>query len=104
MAQYRDNIAPKRENPASDRVGAAPSVGSASQQQKAVDQSSKFSSPDTGVNSKYHTGNVVRVQPNDKGTGVAGRPSSIGLAGKDFTSPASSNPSGSGNKTTAKYR
>jgi hypothetical protein len=101
---YMDNIAPKRENPASDRVGPAASVGSASAQQKSVDQASKFSSPDTGVNSKYNCGDVVKVQSNDKGTGVAGRPSSIGLASRDFTGPADENPSGSRNQTTATFR
>jgi hypothetical protein len=101
---YMDNIAPKRENPIADRVEVAASVGSASMQQKAVGQSTKFSTPDTGVNSKYNCGDVVRVQSNDKGTGVAGRPSSIGLSGRDFSSPATENPSGSGNQTTASFR
>lgn len=90
MGTYRSNIAPKSVG----STGAVPAPG----------QSAKFRNVSTAPNAGTNVGNQLQVQANDKGTGVAGRPSSIGLASKDWSAPATENPSGSGNKTTAKYR
>jgi hypothetical protein len=89
---YMDNIAPKRENPISDRIAPAEALASVSNQERTIGQSSKFR--EVTLSTTLNVGNQVRVQGNDKGTGVVGRPSSIGLVGKDFAGSATTDPSG----------
>jgi len=43
---------------------------------------------------KFNVGNQVRIQANNKGTGVAGRPSALGEKSKDTKLAAVENPAG----------
>lgn len=88
---YTDNKAPGRVSPNSDRVSAAPAPASRSNQMKAQGQSSKFRTPSLAP--KAQVGNQVRMAGNSKGTGVAGRPSAVALAGKTSSKGAVENPS-----------
>lgn len=101
---FWENIAPKREDPSADRIDAAPALAIKSNQERTQPQTAKFrvvsESPKPGVN----VGNQLKTQANNKGTGVVGRPSSLGNKGRDFIKPATANPSGAANDTTVKYR
>lgn|SRR3954462_7561180 len=92
---YTSNKAPARENPVSDRIQeAAGSQASASNQEKQIPQSSKF----RNVGTASGASNQLRTQANTKGTGVVGRPSSIGLESKKRALPAVENPDGQRNR------
>lgn len=101
---FRDNIAPQRVNPTGIPESVAPALASASTQMRSQGQAAKFSTVSTAPNVGVSTGDQLRVQGNTKGTGVVGKPSSLGNKGRDFMKPATANPSGSGNQTTAGFR
>jgi hypothetical protein len=102
MGTYRENIAPKRVPDTGAMEATAPA--SRSNQELTAAQASKFRTVSLAPNPGYNVGNLVQTATNDKGTGVVGRPSSIGLRDKDWSAPANENPSGSSNQTTPTYR
>ena len=101
---FRDNIAPQRKNPIEDKVGVAPALEIKSNQERTIGQASKFRTVSFAPKESQHVGNQVRVQTNNKGTGIVGRPSSIGEVVRDTTRPATENPSGTRNQTTKRFR
>lgn len=97
---YRDKIAPKRENPVADTIMDSVPNTDSSNQTRTVPQTSKFRS--VGTPDKFNNGTLVRTQGNTKGTGVAGRPSSIGLQDRKSAKSASVNPDGARNRTAGR--
>lgn len=75
----------------------AKAAGARSNQEKSQTQSAKFRNVPV-AKGKYNEGEVVRMQANTKGTGVVGRPSVLGQAGRDFTKPAVQNPDGASSR------
>lgn len=101
---YMDKPAIKRENPIKDRIYNETSVPvKDSKQELTQNQRTKFRTVSTAPIESQNVGNIVKVQPNNKGTGVAGRPSGFGEAIRDTSDPAKANPSGAGNQTSATY-
>jgi hypothetical protein len=96
MAYTDGKAAPRRVPGSTPLVSAAPAPAGKSAQSLTVGQSAKFSQP--SLASHASVGNQVRIAGNTKGTGVAGRPASLAVAGKTSTKPAVENPSGSSNK------
>lgn len=81
---FRDNIAPKRLDPNGNDLGPGPALASDSNQALTQGQTAKFRNVGDAPNAGVNIGNQVGFHPNSKGTGVFGRPSSLGNKGRSY--------------------